>query len=105
MDQAVAFYGGTLGMRLALDRELGGVRMLFFRTGGVTLEVIADSAAEYDTFYGVAYRVRDPQAAHLRLTAAGFALTDIRAGRKPGTQVFSTRSGVPTLFIRDPSRD
>lgn len=110
-DQARSLFGDTLGMRLALDRELAGTRMLFFRTGGVTLEVIADNhlgAGAADMFYGLAYRVRDLQAAHLRLTAAGFALTDPRPGRKPGTQVFSTRAtqaGIPTLFIRDPSRD
>lgn len=108
-EQAVALYQGALGIRLALDRVLGGVRMLFFRTGGVTLEVIADpSAGAVDTFYGLAYRVRDLQAAHLRLTAAGFVLTEPRVGRKSGTHVFSVRSdtcGVPTLFIRDASRD
>lgn len=108
-DQAVALYNGALGIRLALDRALGGVRMLFFRTGGVTIEVIADaSAGSADAFYGLAYRVRDLEAAHLRLTAAGLVLTEPRAGRKPGTHVFSVRSatcGVPTLFIRDAKRD
>jgi catechol 2,3-dioxygenase-like lactoylglutathione lyase family enzyme len=108
-DDAVALYNGTLGIRLALDRVLGGVRMLFFRTGGVTLELIADaSAGAADSFYGLAYRVRDLEAAHARLTAAGFVLTERRVGRKAGTHVFSVRSstcGVPTLFIRDASRD
>ena len=108
-DDAVALYNGALGIRLALDRVLGGVRMLFFRTGGVTLELIADtSAGAADSFYGLAYRVRDLEAAHARLTAAGFILTEPRVGRKSGTHVFSVRSstcGVPTLFIRDASRD
>jgi catechol 2,3-dioxygenase-like lactoylglutathione lyase family enzyme len=108
LDQALALYNGVLGIRLALDRELAGMRMLFFRTGGVTLELIADaSGGAEDTFYGLAYRVRDLEAAHLRLTAAGLLLTEPRAGRKPGTRVFSVRSstcGVPTLVIRDASR-
>jgi catechol 2,3-dioxygenase-like lactoylglutathione lyase family enzyme len=108
-DEALALYNETLGIRLALDRVLGGVRMLFFRTGGVTIEVIGDASAETaDSFYGLAYRVRDLEATHLRLTAAGFTLTEPRVGRKPGTHVFSVRSstcGVPTLFIRDASRD
>ena len=108
-DAALALYNGALGIRLALDRVLGGVRMLFFRTGGVTLELIEDaSAGATDSFYGLAYRVRDLEAAHLRLTAAGFLLTEPRVGRKPGTHVFSVRSstcGVPTLLIRDASRD
>ncbi|HET8939881.1 MAG TPA: hypothetical protein VFN67_40855 [Polyangiales bacterium] len=104
-EQAAALYGGALGIRLALDRELAGKRMLFFRTGGVTLEVIADTT---DGFYGLAYRVRNLAAVHARLTAAGFTLTELRDGRKKGTQVFSVRAstcGVPTLFIRDASRD
>ena len=108
-DAACALYGHSLGIRLALDRVFGGARMLFFRTGGVTIEVIGDaSAAAADSFFGLAYRVRDLHAAHLRLEAAGFALTELRAGRKFGTHVFSVReatSGVPTLFIRDASRD
>ncbi|HTU59222.1 MAG TPA: VOC family protein [Polyangiales bacterium] len=108
-DDAVALYNGALGIRLALDKVLGGVRMLFFRTGGVTIELIADaSASAADSFYGLAYRVRDLAAAHARLTAAGFVLTEPRVGRKSGTHVFSVRSstcGVPTLFIRDASRD
>jgi catechol 2,3-dioxygenase-like lactoylglutathione lyase family enzyme len=108
-DDSITLYSGTLGIRLALDRVLGGVRMLFFRTGGVTLEVVTDaSTAVADTFYGLAYRVRDLEATHVRLTAAGFTLTEPRVGRKSGTHVFSVRSstcGVPTLFIRDASRD
>jgi len=108
-EDAVALYNRALGIRLALDRVLGGVRMLFFRTGGVTLELIADATAgAADSFYGLAYRVRDLEAAHARLTAAGVVLTEPRVGRKSGTHVFSVRSstcGVPTLFIRDASRD
>jgi catechol 2,3-dioxygenase-like lactoylglutathione lyase family enzyme len=108
-DESVALYNRALGIRLALDRMLGDVRMLFFRTAGVTLEVIADaSAGSSDSFFGVAYRVRDLHATYLQLTAAGFIVTEPRVGRKPGTHVFSVRSatcGVPTLFIRDASRD
>lgn len=108
-EHGVALYNGALGIRLALDRVLGGVRMLFFRPRGVTLELIEDkSSGGADSFYGLAYRVRDLEAAHQRLTAAGFLLSEPRAGRKPGTHVFSVRSstcGVPTLIIRDASRD
>ena len=107
-DAAVAFYGEQLGVRLALDRELSGGRMLFFRLGGVTLEVVqtADQAAT-DRIYGIAYRVSDAEAAHARLAREGFALTEPRDGNKPGTRVFTVRGGtcgVPTLIIADPSR-
>jgi catechol 2,3-dioxygenase-like lactoylglutathione lyase family enzyme len=109
-DHAVGLYRDALGIRLALDRSLLGTRMLFFRTGAVTLELIADlspqAGAAADSFYGLAYRVRDLEQAHARLSAAGFELSEPRVGRKAGTRVFSVRScGVPTLFIRDASRD
>jgi catechol 2,3-dioxygenase-like lactoylglutathione lyase family enzyme len=108
-DAAIAFYERGLGIRLALDRGVGPRRMLFFRIGGVTLEVVHDPAlGESDAFYGVAYRVRDLEAAHTRLRSAGFAVTEPRAGNKPGTHVFSVRDGtcgVPTLILRDPARD
>jgi catechol 2,3-dioxygenase-like lactoylglutathione lyase family enzyme len=108
-EAALALYGTGLGLRLALDRTFGAVRMLFFRVGGVTIEVIQDaSTGEQDAFYGLAYRVRDLDAAHARLCAAGFSLSEPRAGNKPGTRVFGVRdgtSGVPTLVLRDPARD
>lgn len=108
-DAVKAIYGDGLGLRLALDRNFGALRMLFFRTGGVTLEFVLDpSLGEADAFYGLAFRVRDIEAAHARLSRHGFALSAVRAGAKPNTQVFSVRSGthdVPTLIIRDPARD
>ena len=108
-DAATALYRDALGIRLALDRELTGTRMLFFRVGGVTIEIVGDArATDADAFYGLAYRVRDMPAAHARMRASGFDVSEIRDGRKPGTQVFSVRSGtsnVPTLILRDPSRD
>jgi catechol 2,3-dioxygenase-like lactoylglutathione lyase family enzyme len=108
-DAAVALYGTGLGVRLALDRELGGTRMLFFRVGGVTLEVVHDPAlGAEDVLWGAAYRVRDIEAAHARMAADGRALGEIKRGQKPGTHVFSVRDGtcaVPTLFLRDPARE
>jgi catechol 2,3-dioxygenase-like lactoylglutathione lyase family enzyme len=108
-DAAIALYEQGFGMRLALDREFGGRRMLFFRVGGVTLEVVHDPAlGDADVFYGVAYRVRDLSAARARLRSAGFAVTEPRAGHKPGTHVCSVQDGtcgVPTLILRDPARD
>ena len=107
-EAAVALYGNKLGVRLALDRELGGTRMLFFRIGGVTLEVVADaSQSAGDTLWGLAYRVRDVAAARQRLMAAGFDASEVRDGNKPGTRVLRLRSGtcgVPTLILSDPAR-
>lgn len=106
---AITFYGEKLGIRLALDQQVMGTRMLFFRTGGITLEVIENAATgDKDTFYGLVYRVRDINAAHTRIAAHGFAVSEVRKGNKPGTEVFTVRDGtcgVKTLIIRDPARD
>jgi catechol 2,3-dioxygenase-like lactoylglutathione lyase family enzyme len=108
-DAAIALYGNGLGIRLALDRMLGNTRMLFFRIGGVTLEVVQDrSLGDSDTFYGVAYRVGDIDAAHARLRSSGLDVSEVRDGNKRGTRVFTVRDGtcgVPTLILRDPARD
>ncbi|HEX5657822.1 MAG TPA: VOC family protein [Polyangiales bacterium] len=109
LEAALALYGKGLGLRLALDTTFAGVRMLFFRLGGVTIEVVHDpSVGDDDVLLGIAYRVADLPGAHARLAAAGFDLGPLRPGNKPGTEVFTVRggtNGLPTLFLRDPSRD
>jgi catechol 2,3-dioxygenase-like lactoylglutathione lyase family enzyme len=108
-------YGdGGLGLRLALDRrfEARGTRILFFRVGGVTVEVAGpidggpDPAAP-DRLWGIAWRVADVDAAVRRLADRGFDPSEVRAGHKPGTRVCTLRAGtagVPTLLI-EPSSD
>ncbi|MCI4643947.1 MAG: VOC family protein [Hyphomonadaceae bacterium] len=108
-ERAVALYGARLGLRFALDRtaEQWGTRFLFFRTGGLTLEVIhrlgeAPDPAESDQIWGLTWAVEDLEAAHARLSAQNADISPIRPGRKPGTRVFTLRRdtlGVPTLFI------
>jgi catechol 2,3-dioxygenase-like lactoylglutathione lyase family enzyme len=103
------FYGEKLGLRLALDRtfEKRGVRLLFFRVGGVTVEVATRLAAPVDSsardrLWGLAWRVPDADAARARLAAAGFDPTPTRDGHKAGTRVCTVESGtqgVPTLLI------
>ncbi len=109
IDAAIALYGEGLGIRLALDRMFGDVRMLFFRVGGVTLEVVEDrTLGATDVFYGATYRVRDLDATHARMRASGFRVDETRAGIKPNTRVYSVKDGtcgVPTLILRDPGRD
>ena len=108
-DRAIAHYGARLGLRFALDRTIEAfkTRFLFFRTGGLTLEIIhrldqdADLEAP-DHIWGLTWAVDDLRAAHKRLSTAGLNISDIRTGRKPGTEVFTVREGtlgVPTLFI------
>lgn len=108
-DRALAFYGAKLGLRLALDRTNPdwGVRLIFFRTGGLTIEIAQrlsepEDPSPADTFWGLTWAVADIQAAHARLKGSDFDLSEVRKGRKPGSRVFTVRNGtmnVPTLFI------
>jgi catechol 2,3-dioxygenase-like lactoylglutathione lyase family enzyme len=108
-EAAKRLYGDRLGIRLALDRtfEQWGARLLFFRVGGLTIEIAASLRKEVDPgtpddLWGLAYRVPDADAARARLAEAGFDLSGIRRGRKPGTRVFTVRSethGVATLCL------
>jgi catechol 2,3-dioxygenase-like lactoylglutathione lyase family enzyme len=104
------FYARGLGIRLALDRsfEERGVRLIFFRLGGVTIEIGSRLAAEPrpeapDRFGGLAWRVGDVAATRERLMAEGFDVSEVRVGHKPGTRVCTVRDpvhGVPTLLIQ-----
>ncbi len=108
-DRAMALYGAKLGLRLALDRTAPewGVRLIFFRTGGLTLEIAHrtgkdEDPAGPDRFWGLTWRVGDIRTAHDRLVEGGFNVSEVRAGRRAGTEVFTVRDGtlnVPTLFI------
>ena len=108
-DRALALYGARLGLDLALDRtrEEWKTRFLFFRTGGLTFEVIHRLGEEHDPaakddIWGLTWAVDDLEAAHARLAATGLNISEIRTGRKPGSTVFTVRDGtlgVPTLFI------
>ena len=108
-ERAVANYGARLGLRFALDRtaEQWKTRFLFFRLGGLTLEVIHRLGEEHnpdaeDEIWGLTWETDDLAAAHARLLEAGLDISEIRTGRKPGSEVFTIRNhtqGVPTLFI------
>ena len=108
-ERAVATYGARLGLRFALDRtaEQWKTRFLFFRLGGLTLEVINRLGEDHnpedpDTIWGLTWETDDLAAAHKRLESAGRNVSEIRTGRKPGSQVFTVRDGtqsIPTLFI------
>jgi catechol 2,3-dioxygenase-like lactoylglutathione lyase family enzyme len=106
--RALAIYGAKLGLDLRLDRsnEGWGVRQLFFKAGDVVVEFGASlkgpPSDDLDAFGGLAWRVADPRAAQARMAAAGFDVSEVRTGRKPGTHVFTVRDapgGVPTLML------
>jgi catechol 2,3-dioxygenase-like lactoylglutathione lyase family enzyme len=104
-----ALYRDALGLRLAFDRtfEQRRVRLLFFRIGGVTVELAAPLGAVPDAdgrdrFWGISWRVPDIDAARARLAADGFDVSEVRPGNKSGTRVCTVRRethGVATLLI------
>ena len=112
-DRALALYGAKLGLDLRLDRanEQWGARQMFFRCGDLVVEIghglkagVSDGP---DSLSGLAWRVSDPGATQARLAGAGFNVSEVRTGRKPGTHVFTVRDrtrGVPTLVLSASTR-
>ena len=108
-EAACGLYRDRLGLRLAFDRTFAErrVRLLFFRVGGVTVELaaplgVAPDADGRDRFWGISWRVPDIDAARARLAAAGFDVSEVRPGNKSGTRVCTVRRethGVATLLI------
>ncbi|NQX87229.1 MAG: hypothetical protein HRT77_01045 [Halioglobus sp.] len=102
-DSCIGLFRDRLGVRLALDQTVPqwGGRMLFFRGGKLTLEVITSEAA--GGFWGIAYRCAEIDVAAARLLEAGVSLSAVRDGRKPGTRVATIQSHcleIPTLLIQ-----
>lgn len=105
-DRAAALYSARLGLDMRLDREVMGRRLMFFRCGDAILEVVQDEVADRDKLWGLSWRVQNADAARARLAAAGLDLSEVRTGMKPGTRVFTVRSGtcgVPTLMLEQSS--
>ncbi len=105
-EACIRLFSQQLGIRLALDRDVPewGGRMLFFRAGKLTLEVIepASQPPQADHFWGIAYRCANIEEEAARLRERGVELSAIRAGRKSGTRVATVKShclGIPTLLI------
>lgn len=107
-DACKKLFGDQFGIRLALDhsRPEWGVRQLFFRLGGVTLEVVEPldkaKAPKVDFLWGMAWKTNDIRATRDRLIAEGAEVTEVARGRKKDTEVATIRpptGGVPTLLI------
>lgn len=113
-DRAIALYGARLGLEMALDRTNvdWGARLMFFRCADLIVEVAHDlnqqQASDLDRLWGLSWRSANIEATHARLRAAGVDVSDVRAGRKLGTHVFTVRDhtcNVPTIVIgRDDNR-
>jgi len=113
-DRTAALYGARLGLDMKLDRTIPaiGTRFLFFRTGGLVFEIIhriKDGRGDGpDKIFGVSWRVADVEATRTRLQEAGLEVSEVREGRKPGTRVFTVRTGtfgVPTIVIQQSQRE
>ena len=108
-DAAITLYRDRLGLRLALDRSFAdwGMRLVFLRVGGVTVEIAqpldaAKGPAHSDQLWGLSWQVPNADAARTRLAAAGVDVSEVRPGRKRGTRVITVKDGscgVPTLLI------
>lgn len=114
-ERAAALYGARLGLDMALDRtnEAWGSRLMFFRCGDMIVEAAhalkGGKGDGPDRLWGMTWRIADADAARARLAGEGFNVSEVRAGRKPGTRVFTVRDntcGVPTLMLQPaPQRD
>jgi catechol 2,3-dioxygenase-like lactoylglutathione lyase family enzyme len=106
-ERAAALYGARLGLDLALDRShRDWGQLMFFRCGDLIVEVVkrpvADADLTHDKLWGLSWRVADIEATRIRLVVAGIDVSEVRAGRKPGTRVMSVRAGtcgVHTLLL------
>jgi catechol 2,3-dioxygenase-like lactoylglutathione lyase family enzyme len=108
-ERAAALYGARLGLDMSLDlsRPDWGARLMFFRCGDLVVEVVhrLDEAngSGSDKLWGLSWCVDDVEAARARLASSGLDVSEVRTGRRPGTRVFTMRTGalgVPTLMIQ-----
>ncbi|GGC66215.1 VOC family protein [Chelatococcus reniformis] len=107
-ERALAFYGARLGLSLRFDQTYAdwGSRIMLFRCGDLIVEVVHDVKKGVsegpDDLWGFSWRTSDIEAARIRLAGAGFAVSELRSGRRPGSQVFTVRDGtlgIPTIVI------
>ena len=111
-ERAAALYGARLGLDMALDRShQDWGQLMFFRCGDLIVEVVKRPVAggdqTHDKLWGLSWRVADIDATRARLVADGLDVSEVRAGRKPGTRVMSVRNGacgIHTLLLERTAR-
>ena len=111
-ERVAALYGARLGLDMALDRShQDWGRLMFFRCGDLIVEIVCRPVAggdqHNDKLWGLSWRVADIEATRARLVAAGIGVTEVRAGRKPGTRVMSLRDGtcgIQTIVLERTAR-
>jgi catechol 2,3-dioxygenase-like lactoylglutathione lyase family enzyme len=106
-ERAAALYGARLGLNMALDRSRPDWgRLMFFRCGDLVVEVVHrpdnNDPNTPDRLRGLCWRVDNIEATRARLISANIEVSEVRAGRKPGTRVMTVRNGtcgVATLLV------
>ena len=103
-DDLINLYEKELGIRLALDQfvEKWGGRMLFFRTGQATIEVIDNKVEGNDQFWGLAWKTKDIRKKREYLIENDFNVSDVKDGRKKDTLVATVKFDevkIPTLLV------
>lgn len=105
-DDCIRLFRDQLGIRLALDQKVPewGGRMLFFRMGKMTLEVIQNlkKPPPQDFFWGITFLCKNMDQTIAALDERGVDHSAIRSGRKPGTRVATVKShclNLPTLLV------
>tara|TARA_B100000925_G_C21983722_1_gene463536 strand:+ start:39 stop:869 length:831 start_codon:yes stop_codon:yes gene_type:complete len=104
-DTIKEIFEGKLSIRLALDKTFKkwAGRMLFFRLGGVTLEVIEGKDIKQNSeYFGIGWHADNYNKCYDDLINDGFRLSEIRAGRKEGTLVSTLKEpilNIPTILI------
>ena len=103
-DELINLYEKELGIRLALDQfvEKWGGRMLFFRTGQATIEVIDNKVEGNDQFWGLAWKTKNIRKKREYLVENGFNVSDVKDGRKKDTLVATVKFDeikIPTLLV------
>lgn len=104
-DSIIDIFEKKLNIRLALDKtfkEWSG-RMLFFRIGGVTLEVIEGKNIKLNSeYFGIGWHTNNFNKCYNDLVEEGLKLSEIRKGRKKGTIVSTLKNpmlNIPTILI------
>jgi catechol 2,3-dioxygenase-like lactoylglutathione lyase family enzyme len=111
-ERAAALYGARLDLEMALDRShQDWGQLMFFRCGDLIVEIVrrpvAGADQTHDKLWGLSWRVADIEATRARLVASGLDVSEVRAGRKPGTRVMSVRGGacgIHTLLLERAAR-
>jgi hypothetical protein len=93
-------------MKLDRTNPDWGSRLMFFKCADLVVEIAHDLKKgvreDPDHAWGLSWRVPNIIATQARLAAAGFNVSDVRSGRKPGTRVFTVRdrnANVPTIML------